>query len=90
MALQDLQAFNIIHRDIKPENILLKQGTFKLADLGLSRLKDSPSSSLTNDIGNRLGWSPEFVTGNYTSKADIWSLGVNAFYMLENTLPFDE
>ena len=28
---------HLIHRDIKPENILLHNGTFKIADFGLSR-----------------------------------------------------
>ena len=81
---------SIIHRDIKPENILIKDGVFKLADLGLSRLSDSSSSHLTNDIGNRLGRSPEFISGRYNAKTDVWSLGVHIFYLLENTLPFAE
>lgn len=79
----------MIHRDIKPENILLKEGQFKLTDLGLSRVSER-GSHLTNDIGNKLGRSPEFIAGEYDFKADIWSLGVNIFYMLERTLPFDE
>jgi serine/threonine protein kinase len=88
-ALRQLESLGIIHRDVKPENILRKGSLFKLADLGLSRLSDS-SIHLTNDIGNRLGRSPEFITGLYDFKTDVWSLGVHIFYLLENTLPFDK
>lgn len=59
----------------------MKNGLFKLADLGLSRVVDN-SRGLTNDIGNRLGRSPSFVSGNYSFEADIWSLGIHIFYLL--------
>ena len=88
-ALEQLKGINVIHRDIKPENILLKEGQFKLTDLGLSRMLEK-GSHLTNDIGNRLGRSPEFITGEYDFKVDIWSLGVHIFDLLERTLPFDD
>jgi serine/threonine protein kinase len=89
MALSVLKDMNIIHRDIKSENILVKEGIFKLADLGLCRWCDS-GERLTNNVGNRLGRSPEFLSGKYSCKTDVWSLGMHLFYMLENTLPFDE
>jgi serine/threonine protein kinase len=56
-ALTLLDSLGIIHRDIKPENVLLKEDSFKLGDLGLSRLCQS-GSKLTNNIGNKLGRSP--------------------------------
>lgn len=56
-ALEIFEKVNIIHRDIKPENILRIEDSFKLADLGLSRVFES-GSTLTNDIGNKLGRSP--------------------------------
>jgi serine/threonine protein kinase len=56
-ALSALEKLNIIHRDIKPENILRKEDSFKLGDLGLSRVYES-GNTLTNDIGNKLGRSP--------------------------------
>lgn len=88
-ALTLLDNLGIIHRDIKPENILLKEDGFKLGDLGLSRLCQN-GSKLTNNIGNKLGRSPELYSGCYDTKCDVWSLGVHLFYLLENTLPFDE
>jgi serine/threonine protein kinase len=60
-----------------------------MGDFGLSRVY-AKGSTQTNNVGNKLGRSPEFSTGLYTTKSDIWSLGIHIFYLLENTLPFDE
>lgn len=89
MALKVLQQSHIIHRDIKPENILIKENGFKLADFGLATVYEQATFAI-EDVGNKFGRSPEFMTGNYCYKSDIWSLGIHVFYLLENTLPFDE
>ena len=68
---------------------MIQHGRFKLADLGLSRII-SFNKALTKSIGNKLGRSPELITGDYSTQTDIWSLGIHLFYMLEGTLPFDE
>ena len=36
-ALQYLASLGIIHRDIKPANVLIKQGSYKLADFGFAQ-----------------------------------------------------
>lgn len=34
--------------------------------------------------------SPEFYSGVYDCKTDIWSLGVNVFWIAFGALPFDQ
>jgi serine/threonine protein kinase len=53
----------MMHCDIKPANILIHKGTFKLADFGLSRLKDSDETSKTTwYLGTALYSPPEHET----------------------------
>lgn len=88
-ALALLESKNIIHRDLKPENILLDRGHFKICDLGLSRIVEK-GKKLTIDVGNIMSRSPEFYSGCYDCKTDIWSLGINTFWIAFGHLPFDE
>ena len=65
----------MIHCDIKPTNVLIQKGTFKLADFGLSRLKDSDETSKTTWYLGTAMYSPpekEILMGR---GRDIWALG---------------
>ncbi len=79
-----LHGQSIIHRDIKPANILytLSGGKrfFKLGDLGLAKYHDLTKSMYDNTagVGTTKYMAYEVHTGNYNSKADIFSLGVTA------------
>ena len=65
---------NIIHRDLHSGNILYKSNTSKISDLGLSGPVDKPSNSI---YGNLPYIAPEVICGEiYTTKSDIYSLGV--------------
>ncbi|OHS97776.1 hypothetical protein TRFO_35910 [Tritrichomonas foetus] len=78
---------NIVHRDIKIENILLDQfSNIKITDFGLSKpCKDT----LKTRCGSPIYSSPELIKGeNYTTKTDIWSLGILLYYMCFNKIPF--
>ena len=80
----------VIHRDIKPENILvadLHRGSdpneygpwIKLADFGLA----TQGSICETNVGTWLYTAPEvFRPVRYTSKVDIWSLGVVILQLL--------
>jgi len=68
----------IIHRDIKPSNILVaSDGTLKLADFGISKLKGYLQPSITlRDFGSHTFTPPEFDDGTYTYTRDVFSFGV--------------
>jgi len=68
----------IIHRDIKPSNILVaSDGTFKLADFGISKLRRYLQPSITlRDFGSHTFTPPEVDDGTYTYTRDVYSFGV--------------
>ncbi|OAG07807.1 kinase-like protein, partial [Paraphaeosphaeria sporulosa] len=80
-ALDYLHSRKIMHRDLKPENILVQcrepaNFCIKIADFGLAR----DGSFLKTVCGTRLYAAPEIWQNRpYTSKVDIWSLGLIAF-----------
>jgi serine/threonine protein kinase len=73
---------NVIHRDLKPANILLKKhkqkGFYvKIADFGLMATHKYSGQSHTADRGTIKYMAPEAEsTGEYDTKADIYSLAV--------------
>lgn len=82
----------IAHRDIKLANILLssKNNTIKLADFGLSNFYDKNNQVLKTSCGSPCYSAPEILRGvkYYPIAADIWSLGIVLFAMIEGCLPF--
>ena len=81
----------ISHRDLKPENILLhdkKDLQIKIVDFGFACHID-PGNSLKEFRGTPLYVAPELIEKNYTSKADVWSIGIIAIEMLTGKNPFE-
>jgi len=93
-GLEYIHGHGIIHRDIKPENIFIAQdGTAKIGDFGVAR-KLSETSRARTVTGTPLYMAPEVLkdpmgTG-YDHRADIYSLGLVAYEMLEGVLPFEQ
>lgn len=84
----------IIHQDIKPENILIdERNCFLITDFGISRkmrstMRKQSKRSLGSGAIAYMG--PErFLNEPISVKAsDIWSLGVSAYELVVNDLPF--
>ena len=81
----------IIHRDIKTANIFLtKDNILKIGDFGISKSLDKTSMAATAMIGTPYYLSPEMVEGKpYSTKADIWALGVILYQLCAFKYPFD-
>lgn len=89
-GLEYLRSKNIIHRDLKPHNVLLSadRKTLKIADFGFAKI-------IGNDVlaetmcGSPLYMAPEILLKRpYTSKADLWSVGVMLYEVLCGIHPF--
>jgi len=86
----------IIHRDVKPANIFWfeKLQKYQLGDFGVARqLDDDARSRSMSFAGTESYIAPEVFAklhggkGGYGSNADVYSLGVVLFYLLNDDMP---
>jgi len=80
----------VIHRDVTSENILYSGGMWKLADFGVARtIEATDVEKVMSPTGNPRWRAPEVARGlPYSTKADIFSLGVVLWECLTNSVPF--
>ena len=76
-GLKALHDLDILHRDLKCANIFLfNDGVVKLGDFGFCKSLENANMTKTM-LGSPIYMAPEILRGEiYSTKADIWSLGV--------------
>ena len=98
-SLAEAHSYGLVHRDIKPANIHLgrlglREDFVKVLDFGLVRSFDSPGEdSLTGAAGMTPGtpayMAPEMAQDrSIDGRADLYSLGCVAYYLLTGRLVF--
>lgn len=92
-ALMYIHSSGFIHRDLKPENLLLDEDSnIKVIDFGLVSEPTSTNELLKTCCGSPAYAAPELITGGpyIGPRADVWSLGVLLYALLNGFLPFDD
>jgi serine/threonine protein kinase len=91
-ALSFAHTKDVIHRDIKPANIMiLKDGTIKMMDFGLSRR--STDVSMATQAGEIVGTiaylAPERFLGKPAdARSDLYSVGIVMYEIFTGDVPF--
>lgn len=85
-----------IHLDLKPENVLLRGKELrdmevKISDFGVSKGLQSTNDKALTFVGTFYYMSPErLMNKSYSSKADIWALGMIVYELLILRYPFSQ
>ena len=91
-AFAQMQKHKIVHRDLKVQNVFIKYTTrpefdVKLGDYGFS--KELSDDITATKLGTPITMAPEILMNRaYTSKVDLWSIGVLIYHLLFKDLPF--
>lgn len=99
-SLAEAHAQDLIHRDIKPANIFVcrrggRHDVVKVLDFGLVKNLDE-DDGMTMAAGIQVMGTPRYMAPesvsdveNISHRADIYSLGCVAYFLLTGTPPFD-
>ena len=89
-AIGAAHSMGVVHRDLKPANIFLSEARrvgavkmVKVLDFGIARVVKETLTLAGTPLGTPAWMAPEQLRGeNATTSADVWTLGLLAFYML--------
>lgn len=91
-ALSYAHEKDIVHRDVKPANImLLRDGTLKVMDFGLSRRTTEMSMTSTHGeiVGTIAYLAPERFLGKPAdARSDLYSVGIVMYEIFTGDVPF--
>ncbi|KAK9870299.1 hypothetical protein WA026_006386 [Henosepilachna vigintioctopunctata] len=96
LGIQYLHDMDIAHRDLKCENVLITNNyNVKIADFGFARfVTDATGKRICSETycGSLSYAAPEILKGSpyHPRIADIWSLGIILYVMLNKAMPFDD
>jgi tRNA A-37 threonylcarbamoyl transferase component Bud32 len=82
----------MLHCDIKPANMLIFEGnTLKVADFGLTKMRDETTTSTALGIGTVQYMAPEIFEKNpkYTTASDVYSYAVLINEVCSREAPWD-
>ncbi|WP_035855438.1 serine/threonine-protein kinase [Cryptosporangium arvum] len=84
----------VLHRDLTTANILVGYDgaglRIRISDFGLAKRAD-PFTRLASAQGTYAFMAPEVMrSGGYSCAGDVWSVGVLAYLMLTDHLPYDD
>ena len=95
-GLHALHRQDMVHQDLKPDNILIdSSGSVKIIDFGATRVAGLDETQLglaqINLLGAAQYAAPEYFLGEMgTQSSDQFSLGVIAYQILTNRLPYGD
>jgi eukaryotic-like serine/threonine-protein kinase len=100
-ALEEAHGSGLVHRDIKPANVMLTerggvQDVVKVLDFGLVKETADATSELSTSTMNAVLGTPHFMAPeaildppSVDGRADLYSLGVTAYFLLTGERVFD-
>ena len=85
-AVNHCAKHNILHRDIKPENVMFKANTktaeLRLIDFGCAIMDTEKDQEHETFAGTPFYISPEMFQKKYTTKTDVFSVGVLMYVLV--------
>jgi serine/threonine protein kinase len=82
----------LVHRDVSPDNLMLsKDGVTKVLDFGIAKGDLGGPQTKTGNLRGKIPFMPpEQIRGEVLDgRADLYALGVSAYWMLTGQRPFD-
>ena len=91
-GLDYAHTMGVIHRDIKPSNLIISEnGTLKIMDFGIARVRGSQRLTRSGSIVGTLAYmAPEQLRGEEgDDSCDLYSLAIVLYEMLSGSPPFN-